>query len=174
MSAPEEVASPSTTTLIQTPPAADRPKVGVACFITKKVGDEVYALLGMRLSSLGANKLQLPGGHLEYGESWEECASRETAEETGYLIPITSISFFTVTNDVFTDDRKHYITIFMRGVLSEEQVNDDSFPQVLEPEKCAWWKWYKISELTQLEEDSMFLPLWHLVQKLNNREVVVN
>ena len=43
----------------------------------------------------------MAGGHLEYGESFAECALRELAEETG--LKATSASFVTANNNVFRD-----------------------------------------------------------------------
>jgi 8-oxo-dGTP diphosphatase len=60
--------------------------------------------------------LQLPGGHLEHGESFAECAVREAREETG--LEISGIEVVRVTNDVF-DEGKHYVTIFVKGVVVE-------------------------------------------------------
>lgn len=54
-----------------------------------------------------------PGGHLDFGESLEACAARETLEETG--ITVSNVQFVAVTNDVLTDTGKHYVTIWMRG-----------------------------------------------------------
>ena len=52
-----------------------------------------------------------PGGHIEFGESFEECAAREVFEETGLIIK--NPSFYDMTNDVFEKEHKHYVTIFM-------------------------------------------------------------
>ena len=52
-----------------------------------------------------------PGGHLEFGESFEECAVREIMEEAG--LAIGNVRFLTATNDVMVSENKHYITIFM-------------------------------------------------------------
>jgi ADP-ribose pyrophosphatase YjhB (NUDIX family) len=81
--------------------------------------------------------LQLPGGHLEHGESWEECARREILEETGLVV--RDVRFLTATNDVFAAEGKHYVTIFMTC----HTVDDDPLPQVGSPrhyptsEPCA-------------------------------------
>lgn len=52
-----------------------------------------------------------PGGHLEYGEDFNQCAERETLEETGLRVKARKMAH--VTNDVFPELGKHYITIFM-------------------------------------------------------------
>lgn len=60
----------------------ERPKVGIGVIVRK----EGKVLLGKRKNSHGAGSWAFPGGHLEYGESWEECARREVKEETGIAI----------------------------------------------------------------------------------------
>ncbi len=54
-----------------------------------------------------------PGGHLDFGESPDACAGRETLEETG--ISVTNVEFVAITNDMLTDVGKHYLTVWMRG-----------------------------------------------------------
>lgn len=74
----------------------------------------------IRLSKHGEGEYALPGGHLELGESFEDCAARELLEETG--ITAAQWSFVHAVNSVFSPT-KHYVTIFM--------VTD--VPQVLTP-----------------------------------------
>ena len=54
-------------------------RVGVAVIIMR----QNTILLGERIGSHGANTWATPGGHLEFGESVEQCAIREVFEETG-------------------------------------------------------------------------------------------
>lgn len=119
-----------------------RPKVGIGVVIRK----DGNVLLGERINAHGEGMWAFPGGHLEYGESWEGCSLRETIEETG--VEINNLHLGTVTNDIFEKEEKHYITLFMLAdYLSGE-------PQVLEPHKCARWEWFKWSDLP----DNLFLP----------------
>ena len=59
-----------------------------------------------------------PGGHLEYGETFDACAKREAFEETG--LPVVKIQFLAATNDFMPSEGKHYVTIFM-GCMIEGQ-----------------------------------------------------
>jgi len=85
----------------------DRPKVGMGVLVLKN--DRV--LFGKRKSSHVTGTWHPPGGHLEFGESLENCAKREVREETG--IKIKNIRFATATNDIFEEEGKHYITLYM-------------------------------------------------------------
>ncbi|KAL2347467.1 hypothetical protein Fmac_001468 [Flemingia macrophylla] len=134
------------------------PRVAVVVFLLK--GRSV--LLGRRRSSVGNATFALPGGHLEFGESFEECAAREVREETG--LKIAKAEFMTVTNNVMLDEPKrcHYVTIFMKvivgvgvGAPKEEQE-----PQNLEPNKCDGWGWYEWDHLPQ----PLFGPLDKMVK----------
>jgi ADP-ribose pyrophosphatase YjhB (NUDIX family) len=64
----------------------------------------------------------LPGGHLEFQESFEDCAARELEEETGISIPLKSVHYMTCTNNILHQDSgKHYVTIFMVARLPTGQ-----------------------------------------------------
>jgi len=125
----EKVATSPQPSVVETSPI---PRVGVSVIITR----DGCVLVGKRKGSHGAGTYQLPGGHLEYGESWEECAIREVKEETG--MDLIDPMLIHATNDVFQSEGKHYITIFMVGEVSDLQQ-----PVLIEPDKCESWQWAK-------------------------------
>ena len=57
----------------------DYPRVGIGVIVMRNG----LVLLGERIGAHGAGTWALPGGHLEFGESVEQCARREVWEETG-------------------------------------------------------------------------------------------
>ena len=126
-----------------------RPKVGMGVIISK----EGKVLLHKRKGAHGTGTWSFPGGHLEFGESLEQCAKRETKEEAG--IEIKNIKFYTITNDVHKNEDKHYITIFM---LAE---HDSGEPQILEPDKCEKWQWFSWDNLPK----PLFLPIENLLKQ---------
>lgn len=105
-----------------TAPPASVPRVGVGAMIRHAATGRL--LVGQRLSSHGHGTWQFPGGHLEYGEAVFTCAERETLEETGLAVRATKLA--AVTNSVFGDAGKHYITLF---VLCEP-LDPEAQPQV--------------------------------------------
>ncbi|MBA4320552.1 MAG: DNA mismatch repair protein MutT [Flavobacterium sp.] len=92
------------------------PKVGVGVIVIK----DGKILLGKRKNTHGKGAWSFPGGHLEFNESWEDCAARETMEETGIMIK--NIRFGAATNDIFQIEKKHYITIFMLSDYNSGEV----------------------------------------------------
>ena len=81
------------------------PFVGVGCIVIR----DGQLLLVRNQRGLWST----PGGHLDFGESPEICAARETREETG--VSVSNMQFVAITNDVLADVGKHYVTIWMRG-----------------------------------------------------------
>eukprot|EP00744_Colponema_vietnamica_P000485 GILI01000884.1.p1 GENE.GILI01000884.1~~GILI01000884.1.p1 ORF type:complete len:190 (-),score=35.55 GILI01000884.1:300-824(-) len=132
------------------------PRVGVGAMIISPEHPDCV-LVGIRKGSHGAGKLALPGGHLEKGEAWALCASRELEEEIGVAIPESFFQFATVTNDIMEQDNKHYITLFVAAVLPEGAVI-----QLLEPHKCEGWEWIKWTDLLATDDARLFTPLVNL------------
>ena len=123
------------------------PRVGLGVYVIKNS----KFLIAERLSPHGKNTWSAPGGHLENGESLEECAIREVAEETG--LKVTNFRFLGVTNDIFGPD-KHYITISMAADWESGE------PQRLEPNKCLGWHWVDLDSLPP----NKFLSLENLLK----------
>ncbi|WP_394203691.1 NUDIX hydrolase [Shewanella waksmanii] len=133
---------------------SDQVRVGVAAVILR----QGKVLLGERIGSHGAHTWATPGGHLELGETVEACAKRETFEETGLVVD--SFKKFTFTNDVFTKEKKHYVTLYVVGSSTKGE------PSVTEPEKCLQWRWCSFDDLPE----PLFLPLTNLIKE--NQELI--
>ncbi|OKP10338.1 Nudix hydrolase 1 [Penicillium subrubescens] len=106
------------------------PQVGISVFVWNKEGKFV---LGKRQGSTGAGTWGLPGGHLEFGESFETCAVREVFEETG--LDVYDLKFLAVVNSVMLAEKKHYA--------------------VREPDMCAGWEWASLDEVRSYYEEQL-------------------
>jgi 8-oxo-dGTP diphosphatase len=125
-----------------------RPAVGVGVLVS----DGQKVLLLKRQNAHGDGTWAPPGGHLEFGESLEDCAIRETLEETG--LTVGGIQFIGVTNDVFHVEAKHYVTLWVTGNHLEGE------PHVAHPEKVAEVGWFSWDELPE----PLFLAFDHFVR----------
>ncbi len=106
------------------------PRIGVAVIVVKNG----KVLLGKRKGAHGSGTWALPGGHLHFGETIEACARREVMEETG--LSIADIQTGPYTNDIFTQEDKHYVTLYMVARYAGGRL------QTKEPEKCEIWDWF--------------------------------
>lgn len=93
------------------------------------------------------------GWHLEFWESFEECAKREAMEEAN--IKIDNISFLTATNDFFEKDNKHYVSIFMKWEYKSWELKNN------EEYKLDRWGWYTWDALPQ----PLMIPIENLIKK---------
>lgn len=112
-------------------------RVGVGVIVIK----DNQILLGKRTGSHGAGSWAFPGGHLEVNENPEACAIREVAEETGLVI--TNLRRGPWTNDIFSAEGKHFITIYLLADWVSGQ------PKLLEPDKCSEWGWFDWKNLPE-------------------------
>lgn len=109
--------------------------IGVTIFKNGKV------LLGRRkVKGHDENVYASPGGHLEFGESFEDCVRREVMEETG--MEVDNIRLVTFANLLHWPG-KHYVDV---GFDADWKAGE---PQLLEPDKCDHWGWYDIDNLPQ-------------------------
>ncbi|MEK9130056.1 MAG: NUDIX hydrolase [Patescibacteria group bacterium] len=121
----------------------NRPKIGIGVIVIK----DGKILLGKRKNAHGEGAWCYPGGHLEYGESWEKCSRRETMEEAG--IKIKNLRFGMVSNNIFKMAKKHYVTIFMVADFALGKV------KAMEPHKCEKWDWFEWDKFPK----PLFLPI---------------
>jgi 8-oxo-dGTP diphosphatase len=131
-----------------------RPRIGVGVYVMK----EGKVLLGKRKNTHGAGFWQCPGGHLEFGETVEECAIRELKEETG--LKALSLNFGPWVEDIM-EENKHYITLPVFIDQFEGEV------LLLEPDKCEGWQWFEWHSLPL----PLFLPIHSLIKKLSIKKL---
>ena len=110
-----------------------RPLVGVGVMIMK----DGKVLLGRRKGAHGSTTYGWCGGHLEFGETLEQCSAREVLEETG--LTVKSLKLLCVSNIVSYGN--HYIDIEFIGEVEPGE------PRILEPERVESWNWYSMDDL---------------------------
>ncbi|KAF2706436.1 hypothetical protein K504DRAFT_536647 [Pleomassaria siparia CBS 279.74] len=136
------------------------PRVAVIAIISD---DEDRVVAGQRIGLLGTGQWSFPGGHVDQGEELFACAERETLEETG--LKIRALKIVAVTNDVFTEANKHYISIFVKC----ERIDPQQQPERIEPNKCKGWFWKSWQDIKALdnshgEPQQLFLPVKNLIR----------
>ncbi len=86
-----------------------------------------------------AGEWSLPGGKLDWGESFEEGAIREVKEETD--LDITDPEVISVHN--CKNEYAHFMTV---GLLANSYKGE---PKVMEPDEMTEWQWFKLDNLPQ-------------------------
>ncbi len=127
-------------------------KVGIGVAILRYFPGGMKVLLGKRKGSHGEGEWALPGGHLEYLESFEDTALREIKEEVGN-ISVWNLQTVSVIN-LTEYAPKHYIDIGMMAFWKS------GTPEVMEPDKCSEWQWFFTYDLPS--------PLFATVERVVN------
>jgi 8-oxo-dGTP diphosphatase len=110
-------------------------KIGIGVIVIK----DGKLLIQRRKGSHGSGTWSIPGGHLEFGESFEETAEREVFEETG--IKIKNIRFGAITNDILLADGKHYVSIWLVSDYASGEA------RIMEPNKSDGLEWCTFTTL---------------------------
>jgi 8-oxo-dGTP diphosphatase len=136
------------------------PRIGVGVLVVR---NEQF-LLGKRIGEHMPGYYAAPGGHLEHGETFSQCATREIFEETG--LNVTATRLLTLGNYMF--ENKHYVDIDMVVEVSSGEA------QNREPLKCAGWQWYSADNLPS----PLFIVTKRMItaylNKDNNIEAIVD
>lgn len=107
------------------------PKVGIGVIIVNSDG---RILVGKRINS-HAPYYSIPGGHVEIGETFEDCAVREAKEETDLDIKNPEIIAVTNNLETYRNEGLHYVSIAMLATNFSGEL------KIMEPEKCGEWLW---------------------------------
>ncbi|MES2437199.1 MAG: NUDIX domain-containing protein [Patescibacteria group bacterium] len=102
-----------------------------------------------------AGEWSLPGGKLDWGESFETGAIREVKEETD--IDITNPEVISVHN--CRNEHAHFMTV---GLIAREWTGE---AKVMEPDEMVEWGWFDLSDLPQPRYFPSFMVIENYLQK---------
>lgn len=106
--------------------------VGVGALIFNEEGKFLMGLRGEKAKN-ERGKWEIPGGTVEWGETFEEALKREIKEEIGVEIEI--LELLTVCSHILRDEGQHWVSpTYICKIIAGR-------PQIQEPGKCdeLWW-----------------------------------
>lgn len=115
--------------------------VGVGAAIFNDKG-EVFITLRGKEAKNEQGKWEIPGGSVEYGETFEEAVKREIKEEHGIEIKI--IELLGICDHIIPDEHQHWVSpTYICKIIKGK-------PKILEPNKCEQVGWFSIDEAAKL------------------------
>ena len=140
--------------------------VGVGVLVVREDG---CVIVGRRKNAHGAGMLALPGGKVDYGETFVETGVRELEEETG-LVAVWEGGPRGETNDVPAMElaRPPEVATVLNTVMESESLQaivpivvmyarGDPQPRLIEPHKCEGWTWLPYADIAS--QPDVFPPL---------------
>jgi len=113
------------------------PVIGVGVIIENEKGE---ILVGKRKGSI-APYWSIPGGGMEYGETFESVAIREVMEETGIEIKSPKVIGLSNNLETFFAEGFHSVSVSLYTKV------ENKTPKIMEPDKCEAWMWCNPKEL---------------------------
>ena len=127
-----------------------RPLVGVGVVFIR----DGLMFLAKRTGSHGDSTWGSAGGHLEFGESLEDCARREAKEELG--VDVGDMTFLCLANII--DYGVHYLDIEFLGDIG------DQIPRVVEQKSFTETGWFALDQLPE----PLFTPVKYAADSLKH------
>jgi 8-oxo-dGTP diphosphatase len=131
--------------------------IGIGICITR--GDKFLISRRLEACKIGVNCLAMPGGSFEFGESIVECMEREAFEETGLKIaPVFDEAGDSPVFHVQENDREgmRIITLYTHA----RPLDPLAEPINPEPHKHTPWKWTRLDDLSAMNTDQSWIPMW--------------
>jgi ADP-ribose pyrophosphatase YjhB (NUDIX family) len=116
-------------------PGIDFPGVGTGLAILR----DGKLLLYKRVRPPEAGHWNIVGGKVDHMERAADACRREAEEETG--LSIGSIAFLTLSEQIFDEDRHHWVSLIYRTGDVEGEA------RVTEPEKLPEFGWFDLDDL---------------------------
>ena len=122
-------------------PGIDYIGVGVGALIFDKKGKFFMTLRGPKAKN-ERGKWEIPGGAVEFGETFETALQREIFEEYGIKVKVQELLH--VCAHIIPDEQQHWVSpTYICKIIEGE-------PHIKEPEKCSDMGWFSIKEAQQM------------------------
>lgn len=115
--------------------------VGVGALIFNDKGQLLLTLRGKKAKN-ERGKWEIPGGAVEFGETFQEAIKREIQEELGVEIEV--LEMLQLCDHIIPDEKQHWVspTYICRIIKGE--------PKNLEPGKCDEIGWFSVAKAEKL------------------------
>jgi 8-oxo-dGTP diphosphatase len=107
----------------------------------------------------GEGTWTMPGGKLDFGETFEEGVKRETKEETN--IDLNIFEAISVNNEI--KNGIHFVTI---GFYSDDFKGE---AEIMEPDEITKWEWFDLNNLPS----PLFFPSAKLIENYKQKKFYI-
>lgn len=107
----------------------------------------------------GEGTWTMPGGKMEFGETFEQSVARDVQEETNLIIDQENLKLISIANDRVED--AHFVTI---GFLCQDFKGE---AKIMEPDEITEWQWFEIDNLPE----QLFFPSAEILENYKKNKV---